>query len=411
MPLKSVQGIHNTKSHALLPAFKDPDKDGLHLLSPSLLHLWTPWWMIGDRHDIEAISWPDSMQWQAIEGISSHMETVISFKHLTDVLNQLEKTAAALSVAEAINTLFQSRKKRCHRLQWRWQQQDFNLDLTTPQVMGIINNTPDSFSDGGAHFSTEQAVAHSHRLIEAGVDLLDLGGESTRPGAESVSVEAEMDRVIPVIKRLRAEGVTLPISIDSQKPQVILAALDAGASMVNDVSGLRGPDLKSSPSLEQQNLLKTLASYGVPIIMMHMAKTPEVMQQDPQYHHVLIDIYHFFQERLDLCAQYGILPKQIILDPGIGFGKTDQHNRLLIQGLGFFAGLGTSLLLGVSRKRIIGSLTGVASAPARDPGSHALGLLGLLQGAQFLRVHDVVGARQTIDVYRGMVDTYHDWII
>ncbi len=264
------------------------------------------------------------------------------------------------------------------------------LDMATPQVMGILNVTPDSFSDGGQHHSFDDAIARAKNMVEQGADLLDVGGESTRPGADFVESTDEITRTTPVIQALQAAGVTTPISIDTRKADVAKAALNAGAVMFNDVTALQY-DADSLP----------LACEMQPFVcLMHSPSDPKTMQNDPTYADVLLDIYDHLEARVAACVQAGLPKNRIVVDPGIGFGKTLDHNLQLIRGLSLFHGLGCAVLLGVSRKRFIGTL-GDAQEPAdRAPGSLAIGLEGLRQGVQFLRVHDVWQTRQAINLWQ-----------
>ena len=220
------------------------------------------------------------------------------------------------------------------------------LRLDRPQVMGIVNVTPDSFSDGGAHDTTDAAVAHALRLVEEGADLLDIGGESTRPGAAEVEVEEELRRVVPVIERLAAQ-VAVPISIDTSKPEVMRAAVQAGAGMINDVCGLR-----------REGALDAAAALGVPVVLMHMQGEPRSMQAAPQYDDVVGEVHRFLAERIFAAEMAGIPKQRIVVDPGFGFGKDTAHNLQLLAQFERFVELGVPVLAGLSRKRSIGELTG-----------------------------------------------------
>ena len=220
------------------------------------------------------------------------------------------------------------------------------LRLDRPQVMGIVNVTPDSFSDGGAHDTTDAAVAHALRLVEEGADLLDIGGESTRPGAAEVEVEEELRRVVPVIERLAAQ-VAVPISIDTSKPEVMRAAVQAGAGMINDVCGLR-----------REGALDAAAALGVPVVLMHMQGEPRSMQAAPQYDDVVGEVHRFLAERIFAAEMAGIPKQRIVVDPGFGFGKDTAHNLQLLAQFERFIELGVPVLAGLSRKRSIGELTG-----------------------------------------------------
>jgi dihydropteroate synthase len=261
------------------------------------------------------------------------------------------------------------------------------LVLDRPRVMGIVNVTPDSFSDGGKHASVEAAVAHALRLAEEGADILDIGGESTRPGAAEVSIDEELARVIPVIERL-AKDTSLPISIDTSKPEVMCAAVAAGAGMINDVYGLR-----------RDGALDAAAALGVPVVLMHMQGEPRSMQQAPEYDDVVAEVHRFLAERIFSAEMAGIAKKKIVVDPGFGFGKTTAHNLALLAGLERFVDLGVPVLAGLSRKRSIGELTGREDAQARVHGSVAAHLIAAQRGATILRVHDVAATVDAIKVW------------
>jgi dihydropteroate synthase len=256
--------------------------------------------------------------------------------------------------------------------------------------MGIVNVTPDSFSDGGAHDTLEAAVAHGMRLAEEGADVLDIGGESTRPGAADVSLEEELRRVIPVIEQL-ALRTTLPISIDTSKPEVMRAAVAAGAGMINDVYALR-----------REGALAAAAELAVPVVLMHMQGEPRSMQETPQYDDVVGEVHRFLVERIFAAEMAGIAKKKIVVDPGFGFGKNTQHNLMLLAQLERFAELGVPVLAGLSRKRTIGELTGRSDARERIHGSVAAHLIAAQRGAMLLRVHDVAATVDAIRVWTAL---------
>ena len=267
------------------------------------------------------------------------------------------------------------------------------LRLDQPQVVGIVNATPDSFSDGGAHPDAEAAADAGHAMAAAGAALIDVGGESTRPGAAPVWEGDELKRVVPVVERLARSGTA--VSIDSRKAAVMEAALAAGAAMVNDVSALTWDDRSA----------EVVARAGCPLVLMHHQGTPETMQQSPNYDRpVPFEVYDWLEARIEAAAAAGIDRARIIVDPGIGFGKTVQHNLRLLNGLALLHGLGCPLMLGASRKRMIGALSGEAPAGERLAGSLALALKGAEQGAQLLRVHDVAETVQALRVWRGLRD-------
>src|SRR5688572_5477340 len=260
------------------------------------------------------------------------------------------------------------------------------LVLDRPRVMGIVNVTPDSFSDGGAHDTLEAAVAHGLQLAGEGADVLDIGGESTRPGADEVPLEEELRRTIPVIERLVRE-TTLPISIDTSKPEVMRAAVQAGAGMINDVYALR-----------REGALDAAASLRVPVVLMHMQGEPRSMQQLPQYDDVVAEVHRFLAERIFAAEMAGIAKKNIVVDPGFGFGKDAQHNLALLAQLERFAELGVPVLAGLSRKKTIGDITGRAQPLERVHGSVAAHLIAAQRGARLVRVHDVAATVDALKV-------------
>ncbi len=263
------------------------------------------------------------------------------------------------------------------------------LSLLRPRLIGVLNVTPDSFSDGGRFGDIAAAVRHGQLLHKEGADILDIGGESTRPGADFVDSTTEIARIKPVVAALAA---IMPVSIDTRKSEVAAAALAAGAGLVNDVSALRfDPDMAD---IVQRS--------GVPVCLMHAAKSPKTMQQNPQYDDVLLDVYDHLAERIAYCRSIGIDRARIIVDPGIGFGKTEAHNLALIRGLSLFHSLGCAILLGVSRKHLIGEIAREPVADRRMPGSIAVGLEGLRQGVQMLRVHDIRETRQAVALWRAV---------
>ena len=264
------------------------------------------------------------------------------------------------------------------------------LRLDRPQVMGIVNVTPDSFSDGGAHDTTDAAVAHALRLVEEGADLLDIGGESTRPGAAEVEVEEELRRVVPVIERLAAQ-VAVPISIDSSKPEVMRAAVQAGAGMINDVYGLR-----------REGALDAAAALGVPVVLMHMQGEPRSMQAAPQYDDVVGEVHRFLAERIFAAEMAGIPKQRIVVDPGFGFGKDTAHNLQLLAQFERFVELGVPVLAGLSRKRSIGELTGRDVPADRVAGSVAAHLIAAQRGAAIVRVHDVAATVDALKVWNAV---------
>ncbi|MCB9978930.1 MAG: dihydropteroate synthase [Rhodospirillales bacterium] len=256
-----------------------------------------------------------------------------------------------------------------------------------PYVMGVVNVTPDSFSDGGAFFDPDAAIEHGLRLVEEGADILDIGGESTRPGAKPVDPEEEIRRVIPVIKGL--SGRAPWISVDTRHAETMRAAIESGANFINDISAL---------SFDPQSL-GAVRSSDAPICLMHMRGTPQTMSEKTHYNNILEDVLRYFCERIHACESAGIGSDRIILDPGIGFAKTTGQNLALIHNIGAICALGFPVLLGVSRKRFISAVAGESAPVDRLGGSLAAGLYGVSQGVKILRVHDVAATRQALSVH------------
>ena len=262
------------------------------------------------------------------------------------------------------------------------------LDLRHPVLMGIVNVTPDSFSDGGLFNSTEAAIAHAAALAGAGAAIVDIGGESTRPGSDAVEAGEEAARVIPVIEGVA--GLPAVISVDTRKASVAKSAANAGARILNDVSALTY-DLKSA---------EAAAEAGMSVILMHAQGEPKTMQDDPRYDDVVLEVFDYLEGRIEAARQAGIALQRIAADPGLGFGKTLAHNLALLAHTSLFHGLGVPLLIGASRKRFIQGLAGGGSPLAREPGSLAAAIAAASQGAQILRVHDVEGTSQALKVWR-----------
>jgi dihydropteroate synthase len=257
-------------------------------------------------------------------------------------------------------------------------------------VVGILNVTPDSFSDGGIHASVEQAVAHGLRMVEEGADMLDIGGESTRPGADDVSIADELSRVVPVIEQLMAR-TQVPLSIDTSKPEVMRAAVAAGAGMVNDVYALR-----------REGALDAVAELGVPVCLMHMQGEPRSMQAEPHYDDVVGEVHRFLTDRLFACELAGIDRRKVMVDPGFGFGKTLEHNLALLRALERFANLGSGVYVGLSRKSMIGAMTGKTTTADRAAGSVAAALIAVQRGARIVRVHDVAATVDALAVWHAL---------
>ena len=257
------------------------------------------------------------------------------------------------------------------------------LDLSRTAIMGILNVTPDSFSDGGVFIHPDAAVAHAIQMVEEGADIIDVGGESTRPGAQSVSAPEEIDRVVPIIEALHKE-IRAPISIDTSKPEVMRAAVDAGAGLINDVR-----------ALQAEGALAAAAELGVPVCLMHMQGEPRTMQTDPQYGDVVAEVRDFLGQRMAAAVAAGVPRDAIILDPGFGFGKTVAHNLELLRNLKTLAALRTPVLIGLSRKHLIGKILDLPVA-RRVHASAALALIAAHNGAHIVRVHDVAPTREAI---------------
>ncbi|MHC1660508.1 dihydropteroate synthase [Stenotrophomonas maltophilia] len=264
------------------------------------------------------------------------------------------------------------------------------LRLDRARVMGIVNVTPDSFSDGGHHDTTEAAVAHGLKLVEEGADLLDIGGESTRPGAVPVSVDEELRRIVPVIEQLAAR-TSVPISIDTFKPEVMRAAVAAGAGMINDIFGLR-----------QDGALEAAAAANVPVVLMHMQGEPGNMQADPHYDDVVAEVHGFLVQRLFAAEMAGIAKKHLVIDPGFGFGKNTAHNMTLLARSERFLELGVPMLAGLSRKRSLGELTGRDAPAERVAASVAAHLIAVQRGARIVRVHDVAATVDALKIWQAV---------
>lgn len=269
----------------------------------------------------------------------------------------------------------------------------YGLDWSQPRLMTILNVTPDSFSDGGQHDSLAAAQQHTRDAIAAGADIIDVGGESTRPGADVVDETQEVQRVVPVINAIRSRFPDIPISIDTRKASVAKAAHSAGAGLFNDVSALSFDPGSAGLAAKLQ----------MPVCLMHSIGDPTTMQSDPHYENVLLDVYDALAESIDSAIAAGISRDQIMIDPGIGFGKTQTHNLDLIRGLSLFHGLGCPILLGVSRKRFIGTIGEAPTAQTRAPGSIAVALEGIRQGVQMVRVHDTAETKQALRLWQALL--------
>ncbi len=264
----------------------------------------------------------------------------------------------------------------------------FSLPLTRPLIMAVVNLTPDSFSDGGAFFTTKAAVAHARRLIDEGADIIDIGGESTRPGSDGVTLEAERSRVLPVIEKLATAAV--PVSVDTQKPQLMLEAIAAGAAMINDINALLAP-----------GAVQAVAGSAAAVCLMHKQGAPAEMQLDPHYDDVVAEVYEFLGERVRAVRAAGIAAERIVIDPGFGFGKTLEHNLELLRRFERFAADGTVVLAGLSRKGMLGRITG-RDVGERIYASVAAALIAVQKGARVVRVHDVAATRDALAVWQAL---------
>jgi len=269
---------------------------------------------------------------------------------------------------------------------WRCRDEVFALGHRT-LVMGIVNVTPDSFSDGAMFASAEDAVAHGARLVDEGADLVDVGGESTRPGSDPVDVDEELRRVVPVIEGIAKARPGTPVSVDTRKPEVAMVALDAGACVVNDVTAGR-----------DRRLLETVSRTGAGLVLMHMLGEPKTMQDDPRYDDVVAEVHEFLRERIEAAVFAGIRERRICIDPGIGFGKTVDHNLALLRAVPALRLLGAAVMVGASRKGFIGTLTGVDDPASRLEGSLAVAVLAAAHGADLVRVHDVQATVRALKV-------------
>jgi dihydropteroate synthase len=307
---------------------------------------------------------------------------------LTGSLDQLKRIASSVAMNDGLPATL---LKKIDSLLDNYLRSDYKIDCRGKvldlargtHIMGILNVTPDSFSDGGRYTNTDKALAHAREMAAAGADIIDIGGESTRPGALPLSEEEELRRIIPVIERLSTE-LALPISVDTYKSSVAKKALEAGASMVNDISGLRfSPDMA-----------RVTAEYGAAVVIMHIKGTPRDMQQDPVYADVVGEIYSFLEEGMDIAVKAGVDRERILVDPGIGFGKTLEHNLAILERLDEFRGLGRPIALGTSRKKFIGAVLDIPVPEQRVDGTAATVALGIERGASVVRVHDVARMAQ-----------------
>lgn len=266
------------------------------------------------------------------------------------------------------------------------------LKWDKPIIQGVLNITPDSFSDGGNFDDFEKSFVHAEQMIASGAGIIDVGGESTKPGAVPVSIDAEKERVLPIINELSSKNI--PISIDSRNADVMEVAIKAGADIINDVSALE----------HDERSVAVLKEMQVPVILMHTQGNPENMQEKPEYDCAVLDIYDYLKRRIEFCLSAGISKDKIIIDPGIGFGKTVSHNLQILKSISLFHGLGVAILVGVSRKSFIGKITGEEVAAKRISGSIAAAQFCLDQGVQIIRVHDVEETNQAVSIWKAIMD-------
>ncbi|MBT7450947.1 MAG: dihydropteroate synthase [Rhodospirillaceae bacterium] len=324
--------------------------------------------LLGSRHAFAAVEFVV----RESKGVTKYAASVTAFNPWRQILNASQQARIA-SLLEAVA------KPRPHFA---------GLSIDKPAIMGIVNVTPDSFSDGGDHATTERAVQHGESLAGAGAVILDVGGESTRPGAQLVDAETEQRRVVPVVRALAEKGFV--ISVDTRNASTMSAALAAGAKIVNDVTALT----------RDTDALKVVVKHKAAVILMHMQGEPQTMQSAPSYDWVVGDVFDYLSERVDACLEAGMELDSICVDPGIGFGKSDIHNGDIINALSMFHGLGCALMLGASRKSFIGRLTDTENPKARVSGSIAAALAGAAQGVSILRVHDVSETHQALNVWQ-----------
>ncbi|SFV80828.1 Dihydropteroate synthase [hydrothermal vent metagenome] len=265
------------------------------------------------------------------------------------------------------------------------------MQISNPMIMGVLNITPDSFSDGGKHLKTDAAIKQAQLMVSQGADIIDIGGESTRPGAQAVSDDDELNRVIPVIEAL-SDMIDTPISIDTSKPEVMAQAVNAGASLINDVS-----------ALQTDGALQMAASLSVDVCLMHMQGSPRTMQNNPVYADVIDDIKHFFTQRIEACINAGINEDKILLDPGFGFGKALEHNLEILKRLAEFKSFGLPVLAGISRKSMIGTLLNNRNVEGRVVGSVTAAIIAVQNGADIVRVHDVLETKDALVILQSVI--------
>jgi dihydropteroate synthase len=312
-----------------------------------------------------------------------------TFDQLKHVVRSITTNHVSENLAKKIDSLLDNYIRSDYKINCRGN----ILDLgSRTHIMGILNVTPDSFSDGGLYNDAAKAVLYAREMASEGADIIDIGGESTRPGAEPLSEEEELRRIIPIIEHLVAE-LTVPISVDTYKATVAKKALEAGASIVNDISGLRfSPDMA-----------KTVADYGAAVVIMHIKGTPRDMQQNPVYDDVVADVMSYLAEGITIAVKAGVDREKILIDPGIGFGKTLDHNLTLLNRLDEFRSLGRPIVLGTSRKKFIGTILGIPVPEQRVDGTAPTLALGIERGASVVRVHDVARMAQVVRMTDAML--------
>lgn len=331
---------------------------------------------------LQAVSLADGFaNFHNIEVILRDDESIVGFNTTVDGAREWALEDGCLEKLDKLILSITSRRKAIN-----------SLEFSRPLLMGVVNATPDSFYDGRGYLDIDSAISHAHSLIAAGADIIDVGGESSRPRSLPISDAEELDRVLPVIESIVGFGKA--ISIDTTKASVMKAAIAAGASIINDISALS----------KDPNSLKALVSLAVPTILMHMQGWPVDMQDRPYYDCAPLDVFDYLEERVHNCLEAGISSSHLLIDPGVGFGKNKHHNRLILNRLSLFHGLGVPIVLGASRKSIIAELSNGEHADNRLPGSLAIALWALRQGVQILRVHDVAETRQAIKIYQAVVD-------
>ncbi|MBH68788.1 MAG: dihydropteroate synthase [Rhodospirillaceae bacterium] len=321
------------------------------------------------------------IRFDSIEILLRNDRSIITFRTTIDIAREWALADGCLEELDELVLNMTARRKAFSAIQ-----------KNCPLLMGVVNTAPDSFYDGGRHSNHKAAISHAHALIAAGANIIDVGGESSRPGSIEISAQEEIDRVIPVVEKVVGFGI--PVSIDTKKSEVMEVAVSTGASIINDISALTA-DPKS---------LMIASKLDVPVILMHMQGRPGNMQDNPLYDFAPLDIFDYLKWRISICGKAGISLDKILVDPGIGFGKDTEHNRSILNRLSLFHGLRVPIVLGASRKSMIANLSCGEPVEERLPGSLAIALWALGQGVQVLRVHDVAETRQAIKIYQAMVD-------